>query len=67
MADEIDLENVVHDARGSLHAMSMALAAIEREQGPERRDELFRLLKEEVTRAEAHLEVLIARARGESS
>lgn len=62
-----NLDQIVHDVRGNLHAMRLGLAAMEQEERRDRRGTLLQLIIEEVGQAEANTELLIAHTRGTAS
>lgn len=57
-----DLNQLVHDVRGNLHAMEMAVRLLE-DGAAEQQQQFLTALNQELTQAKANLELLVAAAR----
>lgn len=67
MERQQELDQLVHDVRGNLHAMGMAVRLLEDEAVSERAQQFLSALKQELTQAKVNLELLVDAARSSNS
>jgi hypothetical protein len=67
MERQQEINKLVHDVRGNLHASQMAVQLLESEAVSERQQQFLTALKQELTHAKENLELLVTAARSSDS